>query len=296
MENSLKFIYENYSRANSFEGYWYAFENYLDMRIPNLRRGDSFRNRLQRLEEYLKDALVHHVFFMNIFTIDEVKSLAELQPLIFRERTGDTSAHEAFASDYSRYVRGQKPKEPISRLLNLLYTVRCNTQHGQKILPEEWEKIRKRNELIFSLTTPIISVLDELIITFFVADGIFTYGTLQHFETIKQLGYQVEPLPRRKIKGHLYDLGQFPGWKYHTYGWVNGVILQVPSQFRSKFVQHCDMLEGDSFKRRLVIVYDEENEDAQHIAWAYHYNGRTNYAQRIKSGIWKDSKKEGKGL
>jgi len=59
-------------------------------------------------------------------------------------------------------------------------------------------------------------------------------------------------------------------------------------QFRTKFVQHCDALEGDAFERRLVIAYNED-ENIQDIAWAYHYNGKTNVSQRVQDGIWKGS-------
>jgi gamma-glutamylcyclotransferase (GGCT)/AIG2-like uncharacterized protein YtfP len=91
-----------------------------------------------------------------------------------------------------------------------------------------------------------------------------------------------------KIKGHLYDLGRFPGWRYETWGWVHGTILRVPLQFRAKFVQHCDALEGDAFERRLVIAYNED-ENTQDIVWAYHYSGKTNVSQRVQDGSWKGS-------
>ena len=206
MEDRLKFIYQNYSRATSFREYWY--ENYLDWCFPRLSETEPFRKRFQRFEKYLQSVLVHDVFLSRLFALDEAKSLAELQPRIFREHTGatSTSAHETFASDYARYARGQKPKEPIARLLYLLYTVRCNDQHGQKILPEEWEEIRRRNELVFSLTVPLLAILDELIMTFFVATGIFSYGTLQNLVTTKDFPFSVEALPEMKIKGHFMIL------------------------------------------------------------------------------------------
>ena len=65
------------------------------MCFPHLGEDDNFRKRLQRFEEYLQRVLVHHVFLSRTFTLDEAKSLAELQPRIFRESTGNTSAHEA---------------------------------------------------------------------------------------------------------------------------------------------------------------------------------------------------------
>jgi gamma-glutamylcyclotransferase (GGCT)/AIG2-like uncharacterized protein YtfP len=286
VEDSLKYIYQNYSGATSFTEYWYAFENYLDMCFPHLSNDDNFRKRLQRFEKDLKRFNIHDVFLSRIFTLNEAESLAELQPRIFRERNGNTSAHEAFASDYSRHVRGQKPKELICRLLNLLYTIRCNSQHGQKILPEEWDDIRSRNELIFSLTTPILAVLAELTIIFFVATGVFSYGTLKTLGTTIDLPCSVESLPGMKIKGHLYDLGRFPGWHYEMWGWVQGVILRVPLQFRTEFVQHCDAREGNAFERRLVVAYNADG-NSQDIAWAYHYSGKVNISQRIQDGVWK---------
>ena len=287
MKDSLKFIYANYTRANSFIDYWHPFENYLDMDFPYSGEGDSFRKRLKRFEEYLRRDRIHDAFLRATFALDTAKYLAELEPRIFREKTGDTSAHDAFASDYARYVRGQKPKEPICRLLNLLYTVRCNAGHGQKILPDEWDAIRERNELVYTLTTPLQAVVDELIITFFVATGVFAYGTLQQLALSEQFGYEVEPRLGMKIKGYLYDLGAFPGWCYETWGWVHGMLLTVPLQWRMQFVHHCDGLEGALFERRLVIAHEEE--DTQQIAWAYHYTGDTDPSQRIKSGVWKST-------
>jgi gamma-glutamylcyclotransferase (GGCT)/AIG2-like uncharacterized protein YtfP len=287
MEDSLKFIYQNYSKAASFRDYWYAFENYLDMQFPHSEEGDTFVKRLRRFEKYLQSVQVHDMFLSRIFALDEAKSLAELQPQISRENKPDTSAHVQFASDYSRYLRREKPKQPIYRLLNLLYTIRCNDQHGQKILPEEWEEIRRRNELIFSLTTPLLAELDELIITSFVSSGVFAYGTLQQIETSKQFPFTIQMLLGIKIKGHLYDLGLYPGWRYDTWGWVHGISLSAPPRFRAEFIEYCDKLEGASFERRLVIAYSENDE---HLAWAYHYKGETNISQRVQDGVWKGLK------
>ena len=216
MEDKLKFIYENYTKGSSFIDYWYAFENFLDLRFPHLGNDDRFRKRLERFESSLLESLIYPAFVQQIFCMEQVRELAELQPRISREIGHDTDAHKAFANDYSRRVLGQKPKNPVSRLLNLLYVVRCNEQHGQKILPEEWPEISKRNELIFSLATPIIKNIVELIITFFVSSGVFSYGVLQNIPSIEGINFRIENLHAKRVKGHLFDLGQFPGWRYNT--------------------------------------------------------------------------------
>ncbi len=176
----------------------------------------------------------------------------------------------------------------MTRILNLLYTVRCNSQHGQKILPEEWDDVRKRNELIFSLATPVLSKIDELIITFYVASGIFAYGTLQGVVHERRFGGSIERLDRVAIKGHLYNLGQFPGWRYQTWGRVHGCILQAPLESRIDFLRFCDEIEGEAFQRRLALAYDD-NSDPKHIVWAYHYREEPQSSRRIEDGIWRGS-------
>lgn len=290
MNDSLKFIYDNYTRASGFNEYWYAFENYLDLRFPPAAERESFLARLKRFEDYLMQVLVHETFWRRIYRSACIRDLAELQPRVFRENTGDTSAHDAFASDFSRFTRGQKPKEPIARVLNLLYTVRCNVQHGQKPLPDEWEEIRKRNELVFSLTIPIIAKIDELVIALFIAAGIFSYGTLQEALDDQRFPYSTERLDGFRIKGHLFDLGIFPAWRYETWGWVHGCILRVPTMFRLKHLAFCDEVEGERFERRLALAYGE-NDQPQHIVWAYHYREEPRQNDRISNGLWKGSNK-----
>lgn len=293
MEDYLKRIYHHYTSATGFEKYWFAFENYLDHHIPLDGPGDSLRKRAERFEEDLKQILVHETFWRRLYYLPEAKEVAELQPRIFREIDGNTSAHDAFASDYSRLVRGQKLKEPVARLINLLYTVRCNSQHGQKILPDEWEDIRRRNEQVFVLTTPLLSCLAELVITQFVVLGVFSYGTLQEASDA-DFSFTVERHEDLRIKGHLYDMGRFPAWRFNTWGWVHGCVLSAPSQFRLKHVSFCDDVEGDQFERRLVLAYDQ-NGDARFLVWAYHFSSEPDFKTKIKDGIWRGSNKTDAG-
>jgi gamma-glutamylcyclotransferase (GGCT)/AIG2-like uncharacterized protein YtfP len=288
MDDWLKFVYENYTRASGFNEYWYAFENYLDAILPHTNEMDNFRKRLGRFEDQIKQDGAHETFFRTVYSLSSVRDLAELQPRIFQERTRDTSAHDAFASDYSRFARGQNPREPLVRVLNLLYTVRCNAQHGQKILPDEWDEIRARNQLVFSLTTPVVTKIDELLITFYLTAGILAYGTLQEVALEQRFGARIERVDGVHIKGHLYCMGEFPAWRYQTWGRVHGCILQAPLTSRLDFLHFCDEVEGNQFQRRLVLAYDE-NGNAKHIVWAYHYCEEPQGARRIEDGVWRGS-------
>ncbi|MFC1851834.1 gamma-glutamylcyclotransferase [candidate division CSSED10-310 bacterium] len=293
MEDYLKFIYENYTTATSFEKYWFSFENYFDHHFPIAGNDDTMRKRAVRFEKHLKQIPVHETFWSRLYGLPEAKNLAELLPRIFREINRDTSAHDAFASDYSRFTRGQKPKKPVARLINLLYTVRCNTQHGQKILPEEWEDIRRRNEKIFALTIPLLAELTELVITQFVVSGLFSYGTLQEAWDA-DVASNLERHEDLRIKGFLYDMGRFPAWRYNTWGWVHGCVLRAPRLFRLKHISFCDNVEGDQFERRLVLAYDQ-NEDAQCLVWVYHFSSEPDFTTKIKDGIWRSAKQTDAG-
>jgi gamma-glutamylcyclotransferase (GGCT)/AIG2-like uncharacterized protein YtfP len=293
MEDYLTFIHSNYNSATDFQGCWLAFENYLYHHFPYSGRGDSFRKRAQRFENHLKDICVHETFCRRLYRLPEAKELAELQPRIFRQTNPNTSAHDAFASDYSRLIPGETPKEPIAGLINLLYTVRCNFQHGQKVLPHEFEDIRRRNAEVFALTTPLLSRLTELVITQFVVLGIFSYGTLKEASDA-DFGFSMERYGDMKIQGHLYDKGQFPGCRYDTGGWVHGCVLSAPSRFRLEHVSFCDDIEGEQFDRRLVLVY-HATEKPKHLAWAYHFASEPDFRTKVKDGIWRASNKTNAG-
>jgi gamma-glutamylcyclotransferase (GGCT)/AIG2-like uncharacterized protein YtfP len=220
-----------------------------------------------------------------LLSLPESRQLAELIPRISRDSSNDTSHHESFASDFARHERNQKTKQALVRLLNLLYTIRCNSVHGSKILADEWGSVKARNQLVFSLALPLLRALDEMIITSRVSFGVFSYGTLPTLVEKEGLGYSVSVVPDKKIKGLLFDVGAFPAWRYESWGWVHGCVLRAPLRMRDKFVKVCDSLEGRSFERRLVVVHDSEGAD-EHLAWAYHYNEPTHSLQRVEDGVW----------
>lgn len=167
--------------------------------------------------------------------------------------------------------------------------MRNNIQHGQKPLPDEWEDIRRRNGQVFALTTPLLSDLAELVITQFIVRGVFSYGTLKEASDA-DFSFTVRHYEGLRIKGHLYDMGRFPAWRYNTWGWVHGGVLRAPSQFRLKHVYFCDEVEGDQFERRLILAYDQ-NGDAQCLVWGYHFSSEPDIKTKIKEGIWRSSNK-----
>jgi gamma-glutamylcyclotransferase (GGCT)/AIG2-like uncharacterized protein YtfP len=285
MEDYIKRIYDHYTKATDFRQYWFVFENYLDSCFPHEGRDDSFRKRAHRFEKHLKEMLVHETFLRQLHSLPEARELAELKPRIFREINQDTSAHDAFAKDYSRFERGEKPKAPIARLINLAYTVRCNAEHGQKVLPDEWEGMRRRNEQIFSLTTPLVSRLAELVVTQFVVLGVFSYGTLQEASDA-DFGFAIARKEGMRIRGRLYDMGRFPAWRYNTWERVQGCVLRAEASCRLEHVKLCDDAEGNQFERRLELAYDKTDKP-QHLVWAYHFTSEPDFKTKIKDGIWR---------
>jgi gamma-glutamylcyclotransferase (GGCT)/AIG2-like uncharacterized protein YtfP len=297
MIDKTKFLYDNYRIGRSskridketFEYFWNTFENYLDLSIPPTEGRVTYRDRFKKLESNLKESYVHEIVYHRIYRSKYTRNLAELKPLIFREETGNSSSHAAFTSDYLRFAQDQTPKQPVARLLNLLYDVRCNAAHGQKILPEEWEDMRKRNEIVFSLTIPVLALVDEILITIFVALGIFSYGTLSE-ATMHHFKESVELMENLKIKGQLYDLGSFPAWRYDMDGWVHGTVIRAPLESCLTHLDFCDEIEGKQFERRLVLAYND-NDQPEHIVWAYHYRSQPKGVAKIDDGIWKAQNK-----
>jgi len=292
MDNLKMFAYDNYYSATGLDKYWYAFENVLELKFPSSSEQEKFRKRVGRLEKYLTQLCIHETFWSQIYCTESTRKLAELQPLIFREQSGDKSAHKAFASDFLRFKNNQNPKEPITRVLNLIYTVRCNVHHGEKPLPAEFKAVRERNELILSLTTPIIAKIDELLITLFVTEGIFSFCTFQETERDQHVPFPIEHVDGFKIKGNLFNLGKFPAWCYNTFGWVHGCLLWVPENYRIEQLASCDRIVGNQFEHRLTLAYDEFDQP-QHVVWAYQYLEEPPWNSHINDGIWKDSSKKG---
>ena len=268
----------------ALESFWNVYENFLDcMNIsdPEPERNTT-RNRNRLLATWIQNQNLYSDFEKSLFHLHETRELANLQPRIYREETyqtagrQDTSAHDAFSKDFNRYFLQLKCKESIPRLLDLLYTVRCNRAHGQKALPDEWPSIKERNALIFSLTVPILRKLAELLFENIWADGVFVYGTckpnegnfvhIQHLLGETSDGWHVE--------GELYDLGKYPGLVPKQGGKkVKGWFLR-PKSLR-ELLQSMDAIEGSAFARKLLWARSAKPEEGEALAWAYCYSGPT---------------------
>jgi hypothetical protein len=219
----------------TFRSLWEVYENFLNgaglrNTAPDARNTIRERNRI--FASFLTERAIDAVFIDTLFQIKETYELAQLQPRIYHEETfqlrgrKDTSAHDAFSSDFARYLSSGKCKEPIPRLLDLQYVVRCNLDHGQKVLPDEWPAMKERNESIFKLTVPIQKRLAELLFENLWADGVFVYGTCKpdegNFVYLSLLVHEYSD--GWHVEGYLYDLGSYPGFVeklgYRTKGFV----------------------------------------------------------------------------
>jgi gamma-glutamylcyclotransferase (GGCT)/AIG2-like uncharacterized protein YtfP len=284
MNEHLRQIYHHFKPPNTFQKYWYIIENVLDLSFPWAGQEDTFRRRAERLEKSLNVLDAPGITMRRLLDVPQFNELAELTPRIHRDSTGSTASHDAFASDVTRIRNGRAPRAPFTRLLLVLYDVRCNEQHGQKILPDEWEAVRDRNKHVFDLVTPLAAVVAETLAAIYAVPGVFSYGTLaSHFSDDRH------SLPIRiqegfRTRGCLYDLGRFPGMRDDLNGWTHGSILAADEANRLRFLGLCDEIEGHAFIRRLAITRDEH--DAESVAWAYFFDGDTASKPTIPGGRW----------
>ena len=228
-----------------------------------------------------------------LFQIKETYELAHLQPRIYHEETFQlqgrkgTLAHDAFSSDFARYLSSGTCKEPIPRLLDLQYVVRCNLDHGQKVLPDEWPAMKERNESIFKLTVPIQRRLAELLFENLWADGVFVYGTCKPDEGNF---VHLSPLVNEysdgwDVEGYLYDLGSYPGFVEKLGYKTKGFVLKTNSL--AALLRRMDELEGNQFARKLLFARHHSASAAPLLTWVYCYTGHRQNVPRYQHEIWR---------
>jgi gamma-glutamylcyclotransferase (GGCT)/AIG2-like uncharacterized protein YtfP len=279
-------------QGDAFRYLWEAYENFLDgLPVP----ASTMREKNNAFEDFLvKRELAAH-FIEGTFGLPEAGLLADLQPRIFHEqtfqRTGEkrTDEHDAYASDYDRLRSGLGPKKPIARLLNLLYVVRNNLQHGQKVLPNEWPAMKQRNLQIFHLVAPVQRRLVLRLFETVWADGVFVYGTLRPASTRFNL---IRDLAQTKgdkyfVSGKLYDLGDHPGLVLGAGDRVPGEILH--NDRLHELLRRVDEIEGSDFIRRLYWTTPAVDSDESALTWIYEYRGKTSGIRRCRGGIWPKS-------
>jgi gamma-glutamylcyclotransferase (GGCT)/AIG2-like uncharacterized protein YtfP len=262
----------------AFRTLWEAYENFLDgMALP----GPTMRERNAGFETFLRErALLDH-FIQRVLGLPEAGLLADLDPRIFHEetfqRTGQrrTDEHNAYASDYERIRSRRSPKEPVARLLTLLYVVRNNLQHGQKILPQEWPEMRDRNLAVFRLVAPLQLGIVKTLFEMLWADGLFAYGTLRasssRFSMIKDLVQGVEG--GYFVLGKLYDCGTHPGLVMGPGDRIRGEVLR--SARLHELLARTDDIEGTDFKRRLSWARPDSTGGELALVWVYEFAGDT---------------------
>lgn len=239
-----KFGRENFERGTSllrdetpealrdaFRTLWEAYENFLNG-APVLSENMRYRNTA--FEALLRERGLLEHFVEGVLMRPEAGLLADLEPRIFSEarfqRTGErrTDEHDAYASDYERIRSGRRSKEPVARLLNLLYVIRNNLQHGQKVLPEEWPQMRQRNLEVFLLAAPVQRHIVATLFETLWADGVFVYGTLRssssNFASVQDLVDKADDA--YLINGKLYDCGIYPGLAIGLGDQIRGEILR----------------------------------------------------------------------
>ena len=126
-------------------------------------------------------------------------------------------------------------------------------------------------------------------------DRLFTYGTLMTgFSRRPLLGEaRLEGLGR--IRGSLYDFGDYPGVVLDGRGWVAGELYQVPdlparlpTLDREEWCDPADDARS-LYVRRTVAVHAAGGEVRE--AWVYAYNERFGPAAdrgpRVESGDWR---------
>ena len=122
-------------------------------------------------------------------------------------------------------------------------------------------------------------------------DRVFAYGTLM-------AGFSHRPLldpaifeGYGRIRGCLYDFGEYPGVVLDGTGWVVGELYHVPDLAarlgrldREEWYDPADPA-GSLYVRRsaAVTLADGSARDA----WAYVYNGPPGRGSRIESGDWR---------
>jgi|GEM_PF-3551240 len=305
----LTFAKDNYERGlehllqGSDDGHkaacgelWGVLENYLchhQIHVPG--RGTT-RDELAVLEERISDSGLHDQLVQELFSLRETEQLANLVPRIHREETSamgrspDTSAHEAFSSDFDRYRTGDKCKEPLLRLAMLVFTVRCNLDHGQKVLPRDEDEMRKRNALIFKLVAPPLDRLARFLFELDFAQGVFVYGT---FMPGQSRWAMVEALVQQdadewRVTGELYDAGPFPALLLRGRRLASGAVLTARSLL--PVLQRMDSCEGRLFRRRLAWARSPAKKEERRLVWVYEFSDSVDGLPAIRDGIWRTGK------
>jgi gamma-glutamylcyclotransferase (GGCT)/AIG2-like uncharacterized protein YtfP len=121
---------------------------------------------------------------------------------------------------------------------------------------------------------------------------LFVYGTLMTgFSRRPLLGPQAVLEAGGRVRGSLYDFGDYPGLVLDDAGWVAGALYRIgdlPDRLpRLDRVEGYDPADepGSLYVRRRAPVHLADG--ATREAWLYVYNGPAGRGPRIPSGDWR---------
>jgi len=123
-------------------------------------------------------------------------------------------------------------------------------------------------------------------------DHLFAYGTLMAgFVRRPLLGPAALLVGPARIRGSLYDFGEYPGLVLDDGGWVVGelyrltdLVARLPALDRAEWYDPADEA-GSLYVRRAASVALADG--AARDVWVYVYNGPPGRGPRIPSGDWR---------
>lgn len=123
-------------------------------------------------------------------------------------------------------------------------------------------------------------------------ERLFAYGTLMTgFVRRPLLGSAAVLEGHGRIRGSLYDFGDYPGAVLDDGGWVVGELYRIgdlpgrlPELDRTEWYDPRDEV-GSLYVRRRAAVLLEDG--PTHEAWVYVYNGPPGLGPRVPSGDWR---------
>lgn len=121
-------------------------------------------------------------------------------------------------------------------------------------------------------------------------DRVFAYGTLMTGQSRRSwLGAAILE-GRGRIRGSLYDFGEYPGLVLDDGGWVSGELYRVPDLAarlpildREEWCDPTDEARSLYVRRRVPV---RVGDGPPREAWVYVYHGPPGRGPRIPSGDW----------
>ena len=123
-------------------------------------------------------------------------------------------------------------------------------------------------------------------------DYLFVYGTLtkNNKPNFELMINKMEYVGRGKIRGKLYDLGEYPGVIEHQDGYVFGEIYRINDSKTLSMIDKYEDFDKSNPEKSLYLrkIIDATLEDGTETkVYAYLYNQSIKNMKEIPTGIWK---------